>query len=218
MKAINTPIRNGKRIGITGTRDLDPRHAHKVTHLISLCQKRGDLIITGCAKGVDEMAIWQAQEAPKLLTIWSAFQDIDSCGNATGVHKAQAKNAQVAYGGVIIPEGSKKRVTVSQHLAHRSQQVVKNSDVVVGFVDQHCPAKLDARKTWQSGTGSGTWQTLAYAAGQGRTVVVFSVNGIELNEETLPNWPRGQWEPAADSGFFAEAWIWWHYEQEDLGI
>ncbi|MCP4283907.1 MAG: hypothetical protein GY792_05585 [Gammaproteobacteria bacterium] len=65
--------------------------------------------------------------------------------------------------------------------------------LMVGFAVGPCPAGIAPARSWRSGRpASGTWSTLALAAGLGVPVVVFWCRSARA---TLPAW--GQWSAAS---------------------
>jgi hypothetical protein len=91
------------------------------------------------------------------------------------------------------------------HLARRSVALVRAvaasgpGAAMVGFPAGPCPVGVVPGPRWVSGFGSGTWASLALAAGLGLPVVVFCPAGA------LPaSW--GSWSPVA-SGPFAGGWL-----------
>lgn len=89
-------------------------------------------------------------------------------------------------------------------LAQRSMEMVKNLEsyracsVLIGFPIHQCPAEIKRPlRSWQS-CGSGTWSTLAMAAGRGIRVVVY-----RFGEMFLPVWPSCTWVKSTE---FPGAW------------
>ena len=74
------------------------------------------------------------------------------------------------------------------------RQVVAAGGVLVGFVSAACPAGIVPATSWRSGASvSGSWSSLALAAGLGAGVVVFWCGP---GEPLLPAW--GDWSAAVD--------------------
>lgn len=68
----------------------------------------------------------------------------------------------------------------------------------VGFVSSSCPAGVVPGRSWRSGASpSGSWSSLALAAGLGLSVVVCRVG---LSGASLPVWPGGSWSVCPVSG------------------
>lgn len=83
--------------------------------------------------------------------------------------------------------------------AQRSAAVVGASAAVVGFAAGRCPVGLvpsSSSAACFGGFGSGTWATLALAAGQGLPVAVFLCGSAAA----LPVWPGGAWVGPAFAG------------------
>lgn len=86
---------------------------------------------------------------------------------------------------------------------------------LVGFVSSPCPqakrrgggqplSPSHSSSRCFAGYGSGTWASLAFAAGLGLPVIVFCC-GITPSE-ALPRWWPGQWVPAGASGPWVQGW------------
>jgi hypothetical protein len=76
----------------------------------------------------------------------------------------------------------------------------------VGFVSSPCPSGVVPARSWRSGRPpSGSWSSLALAAGLGVPVFVF---WCAPGSPSLPAWPGGSWSPAASSGVWAGAFRW----------
>jgi hypothetical protein len=96
-------------------------------------------------------------------------------------------------------------------LARRSQHLVRSvasghapGTGLVAFVAAPPPRPVRAGTSW-SPCGSGTWSTVAMAAGHGLPVLVFPVG---LSPAALPPLGQGRWQPAAAAGLWARAWRW----------
>lgn len=75
----------------------------------------------------------------------------------------------------------------------------------VGFVSGPCPAGVLPGRSWSSGSSvSGSWSSLALAAGLGCSVFVF---WCAPGAPVLPSWVGGCWSPSS-SGLFVGAWQW----------
>ena len=90
-------------------------------------------------------------------------------------------------------------------LARRSMAMVDDCYLLIGFASVSCPLDVYPAHSFVGG-GSGTWASIAYAAGRGIPVVVF----LDLdNEICLPEWIGGHWERAGSEGtLFAHGWLW----------
>jgi hypothetical protein len=85
------------------------------------------------------------------------------------------------------------------------QHVAAAGGSFAGFVCAACPPEVAPARSWSSGaTVSGSWSSLALAAGLGCPVFVF---WCASGQPRLPGWPGGSWAFAA-SGLFAGAWAW----------
>jgi len=77
---------------------------------------------------------------------------------------------------------------------------------MAGFVTARCPGSIRPASKWTSGLPvSGSWSTLALAAGLGVPVVVFWC--ADWPQE-LPAWPGGSWARAGRDGVWAGGWKW----------
>lgn len=216
-----------KVVGFTGPRNLTSKDCPFLTAIIEAVLRRGDSIVTGCASGLDQMVVTTtAAIDAKRLRIYTASKKVASgtekeLATQGKQHIAQARQqgGRVIFGGVITTsdkdydQGSgtairtqRPKISYAAHLAKRSQRMVLEANVVIGIVNTPCPPNLHNLVTWQSGHGSGTWQTLAYAAGLGKKVVVFAARG--LTSDFLPSWKGGEWRTGEGGGEWKRAFIW----------
>jgi len=93
-----------------------------------------------------------------------------------------------------------------QALAARSVALVRAlvpSGQLVAFTSGPCPAYIFPARKWESGMPpSGTWSTLALAAGLGLPAFLF---WCTPGPPALPDWPCWSWSPVA-AGPFAGSW------------
>ena len=115
---------------------------------------------------------------------------VGDCRGADALVRQVAPSAQV-----FRAQGS-----AAWQLAARSTELVRASSVVVGFVMSSCPSGIVPSSSFH-GAGSGTWGTLALAAGLGRTVFV-----VPCGQAVPPAW-GGSWAPV-ELGGWACAWRW----------
>lgn len=82
--------------------------------------------------------------------------------------------------------------------AARSAALVRSLEAgswFVGFVVSPCPAGVAPARSWSSGSSvSGSWSSLALAAGRGLPVLVVWCGP---GAPALPAWPGGSWSPVA---------------------
>lgn len=135
-------------IAVTGSRKLPASHAPII--LATLAELRPAALLTGCAAGADTFAA-------------AAAKDL---GIECRIFYAQHYHAS----------------TWTQRLAIRSQAMVQalrawpGESLLLGVPFSDCPAGLTAGKTWQS-CGSGTWSTIALAAGLGLRIAIIPHDG-----------------------------------------
>jgi len=135
--------------------------------------------------------------------VGSGAQAVVGCASGADLHVRSACPAalvlSVASG--VFGSGRAAFALRSSALVHH---VAAAGGVQVGFVSSACPAGVVPAASWRSGASvSGSWSSLALAAGTGVGVVVFWCGaGAPL----LPAWPGGSWGRAA--GLFAGGWVW----------
>jgi hypothetical protein len=148
-------------IGISGPRQYSSEDRHEAVIKWLIESCLEQAIITGCAKGADAIAR-------------------ETRIGAT-VHQAKSS----LYIGLPYVAA----------LARRSQDCIKdvrtNSGIWCSFPNSPCPAKVKPAPHWISGGGSGTWASLAYAAGLGLPCLVWA------GQTPMPGWlqeiGRGWW-------------------------
>ena len=191
-------------IGFCGSRCLPPQAGPLAAHLVASVLAGGREVATGCCIGGDQAVIAAAEGREGQLTIFAAFGP-DGAGawgaSAVGpVRAAVAAGASVRWwagGGVDVP--------LAGRLAQRSATLIRAVAAsglgagFVGLVADPPPATLWPRSAWRS-CGSGSWASLALAAGLGLSVIVFP-QGWQWS----PPWP-GDWVPCA--GSWAGGWHW----------
>lgn len=176
-------------VGFTGSRRLSSAFAPLVGAVVASVVAGGHGVAVGCAAGADQLV---RQAAPGAL-VFSA-----SSFAAPGL---PPRAALVARSAALVAA-----VAASAPGA-----------ALVGFVASPCPAGLmpsPRAGACFAGRGSGSWASLALAAGLGVPVVVFCC-GVP---PVLPAWPGGTWAPAAPSGVWAAGWRWWPPQQLALPL
>ena len=157
-------------VGFTGSRSLGKQHEQLVHSLVSSIHSHGLTIAVGCAKGADAMVRKHDPQA-ELFAVASG-------------HWGQGKNAYAARSAAMVK-------AIAQ--THRSG--------LVGLVTSPCPSGIVPAKSWRSGKPvSGSWSTIALAAGLNVPIVVFLLG---KHEHELPNW--GNWATAG-VGVWAGGW------------
>jgi hypothetical protein len=216
-------------VAFTGSRLLPSRAVPGglVSQVVASALRSGRLVATGCASGADSAVISTvlAQGAAASLRIHCAFSaeqpehpalppfhgswrfsGIPAIRQAIRagalVHwRAGAPSADGTWGGTH---------TLVARLRRRSQHMVNSlwsgracGSGLVAFVATPPPRPVRVGTSW-SPCGSGTWSTVALAAGLGLPVVVFP---IQAGAGVLPAWPGGSWRPAG-TGVWARGWRW----------
>jgi hypothetical protein len=141
-------------LGISGPRKFSPGSRHEAVIRWLIESCPEQYIITGCANGADAAA------------------------------RATRHGATVYYAKDYQAQG----VPYVAALAKRSMACVENVKAEGGiwcaFPNSPCPSKIRPHPRWISGTGSGTWASLGYAAGLGVPCLVWS------EAEVMPEWLR----------------------------
>ncbi len=162
-------------VGFTGSRSLSPQFAPLVGQLACSVAAAGRSVAVGCAGGADQFVRAACPQALIFSVRASAFAQLPP--HAALVARSSALVRSVAASGAGAG--------------------------FVGFVVSPCPAGLvpaSPRRCFR-GHGSGTWATLAAAAGAGVPVVVFWCG---MAAPMLPQW--GAWQPAAAAGRWSRGW------------
>jgi hypothetical protein len=192
-------------VGISGSRSL-PAGAPVAPAVTALLRRSS--VAVGCAVGADAAALAAAVGAGAVdrLRVFAAF-GADGAGAWRGSAVAPVQAAAAAGGHVAWWAGGGPGVPLMGRLAQRSAAMVRavasagGGGGVVGFPAGACPAGCVPAAAWRS-SGSGTWSTLALAAGLGLPVVVFPAG---WSPGALPAWPGGSWA-CAGGGVWASAW------------
>ena len=176
--------REAPLVGFTGPRDLSGRWSPLVGSVVQSVVASGRGVAVGDARGADALVRFRAGQ----------------CGVQPLVF------VPVLFGG--------RRCAGS--LAHRSAAMVRaveaSGGAVVGFVSSSCPVHPRSGKPLLpsvsssrcfGGFGSGTWATLAFAAGLGLPVVVFLCG---VGRSALPSGWGGSWVPAGPAGPWVQGW------------
>lgn len=178
-------------------------------------------VAVGCALGGDALVLSSALAAgaASRLSVFAAFGPVSppaslsaarvsapgassSVSSVSGVAAALAAGASVSWwagGGPAVP--------LAGRLASRSAALVSAVAVsgagrgFVGFVSSTCPVGLvpsASPSVCFSGHGSGSWGSLALAAGLGLPIVVFPVEPLASLSALPASW--GSWSPLASPG------------------
>lgn len=154
----------------------------------------------GCAVGADAAVLAAAVRLlpPSRVAVWAAFGPggLGSAGSASsvsGVGRALAAGCAVSWwagGGLAVP--------LRGRLCARSVAFVRSlaasGGVLVGLVGSACPAGCVPGPRWAS-SGSGSWSSLALAAGLAVPVVVWPVGWVwSPPVGWLGSWSAGPWQ------------------------
>jgi len=162
-------------VGFTGSRSLPPRFSPLIGQVVGQVVASGRRPATGCARGADSVV------------------------------------RQASLGALVFKAANNS----APALVQRSQAMVKavvasaatgSGALVFGFPRIPCPQGIAPAGSWRSGCiASGTWSTLALAAGLGLPVVIFWCGH---GAPRLPRWPAGVWRVAVVAGVSTSAWRW----------
>jgi len=196
------------RIGFAGSRFLPPGTASDlIAPVVASLLRRGTRIATGCAVGADAAALSACLNAggAGALRVFAAF-GVAGAGAWRGSAVAPVAAAAAAGATVHWLAGGDLRVPLHGRLAQRSAALVRavacaGGGGLVAFPAAACPTGLVPAATWRS-SGSGTWSSLALAAGLGLPVVVFP---LDWSPDLLPPWPGSAWSTAG-AGVWAGGW------------
>jgi len=173
--------------------------------------------VVGCAVGADSLVLSSALLAglaPR-LSVLAAFGPAGA-GACASSSVSLVQSLACAGAPVSWWAGGGPRVPVVGRLAARSVALCRlvagsagsaGGAPFVGFVAGACPAALvPARSSRRcfAGSGSGSWASLALAAGRGCAVSIFWCGA---GAPVLPAWPGGAWVPCS-AGWLAGSWSW----------
>ena len=202
-------------VGFSGSRS--GVSAPLVQRVVRSVVASGKLVGVGCALGLDAQVISAvlALGGAKQLSVFAAFTQA-GLGAWSGSASGQVQGAAAAGAKVVWSAGwrSRKSGRVAARLAARSQALVSFvqqarqggafGSAVVAFPMGSCPAGVVSASRWVGGSGSGTWATVALAAGLGVGVMVF------CPQSALPGHWGGQWVRVSrcQSSVWHQAWRW----------
>lgn len=162
-------------VGFTGSRTLPASWSSQVSAVVASVQGSGRQVAVGCAAGADALV---RVAAPGALVF-------SVSGGAFGSGRSAFARRSAALVQVVAGSGP--------------------GAGFVGFVAGPCPVGLvpsPSSSACFQGFGSGSWASLALAAGLGLPVIVFWCSSAAVS--LAPSW--GSWLPAAQSGPFASGW------------
>jgi len=224
LSSASAPVAPG-RVGFVGSRSLPSRAAPGglVVSVVGSVLAAGRDVGVGCASGADSAAISAvlargSAVAAARLSVFCAFGPAPRFVGSWRFSGLPAVRAAVRAGAFVVPwagaasadaawGGSHRLVA---RLARRSRALVAwaaaggSGSGVVAFVAAPPPRPVRVGRSW-SACGSGSWSSVALAAGFGLPVVVFPVG---CSGGVLPAWPGGSWRRAAASGVWARGWRW----------
>lgn len=126
-----------------------------------------------------------------------AMEEIHT-GCANGADRMVREAAIRAGASLTVFKAKDETGSFVARLVKRSIRCVRSVDIMIGFADTQCPVHVVPGPAWVSGHGSGTWASLALAAGLQKKVMVFWCgNGLAQ----LPSWPGGEWKKEG-------GWLW----------
>jgi len=160
-------------VGFCGSRSLPAAHAKLVAQVVAAVRAGGRGVAVGCAPGADALVRSACPEA-RVFSV------------ASGRY-GRGPQAYAARSAALV----------------RAVAASGSGAGLVGFPAAPCPAGVAPARAWRVGSPpSGTWSSLALAAGLGVPVVVFPLGGARL-----PAWPGGSWV-RADAAVWASGWRW----------
>ena len=209
-------------VGFCGSRSLPVSSSALVSRVVGAVLASRRPLVVGCCVGADASvvrAVLAAGVAPR-LSVFCAFGPVSPpCGTAPRV-EAPGASSSVSWPsgvGAALRAGASVRwwsggglaVPLTGRLANRSATLVSAAassgpgSGLVGFVSSACPPTLvpsPSPSVAFSGHSSGSWGSLALAAGLGLPVVVFPVSpsGYGRGSELPRFWP-GSWAPVERS-------------------
>jgi hypothetical protein len=127
---------------------------------------------------------------------------VGCAAGADALVRAACPDAQVFSAARMFPDLPFRAALVNRSVA-LVWALVTRAGRLVAFAGGPCPAYIFPARKWESGMPpSGTWSTLALAAGMGLPVVVF---WCAPGPAALPAWPGWSWSPVT-AGPFAGSW------------
>ena len=163
-------------VGFEGSRSLGSCFAGLVSPVVGSVLRSGLGVATGCAAGADALVRSSARGSAVVFSVASGL-----FGSGRGAFAARS----AALVRAVAASGPGAAFAV--------------------FVSSACPAGVVPARSWRSGSSvSGSWSSLALAAGLGLPVFVF---WCAPGAPVLPAWAGGSWVPAS-AGSFAGSWSW----------
>lgn len=184
-------------VSLSGSRALPLRFLPVVSSVVRGAVTAGFAPAVGCCVGADALVISSALLGgfTSRLSILAAFGP-DGKGAFSDSALSSVLSALAAGARVSWWSGGSIRVPPMGRLAQRSVALCRFTGgfphaPFIAFVTAPCPAGLRPASSSKcfSGSGSGSWASLAYAAGLGRSVFIVWCGSNVL----LPAWPGGSW-------------------------
>jgi len=209
-------------VGFCGSRSLPAASGSAlVARVVGSVLASGRGVAAGCSLGADALVVSSVLAVPGAaprLSVFCAFGPVSPpCGTAPRVSAPGASRSLSSVSGVAEAlaagasvhwwSGGGPAVPLRGRLASRSAALVSAASAsgpgagCVGFVSSPCPESLvpsRSRPACFSGRGSGSWASLAFAAGLGLPVVVFPV-GLAPAACLPSSW--GSWLPLSGSSW-----------------
>ena len=161
-------------VGFCGSRSLPASSSSLVSSVVGSVVASGRGVAVGCASGADALVRSSCPSAQVFAVASGRW------GSGPGAFAARSS----ALVRAVAASGS--------------------GAGFVGFVAGPCPAGVVPARSWRSGSSvSGSWSSLALAAGLGVPVVVFPVGWAWRP----PAWSGGRWV-SAGRGVWASGWRW----------
>lgn len=218
---------SGPLVGFTGPRALPAIFQPAVRAIVQTIAKQRQIVV-GCAQGADRFVRIAAcegyQENLFVFAVDERCQLCDGQGRTWAAHAPAEECARQmcpdCHGSGCL-YGCKPAA-----LARRSQAMVKaivdsgKGRALIGFPDRFCPPNIKPSQTWIGGSPkSGTWSTLAMAAGSGVPAFILACESTRdgmaekdgLLDRMCPKFWPGQWVQAGKKA----PWSWlWKFEPQ----
>lgn len=203
-------------VGFCGSRSLGPGFADLVRRTVSAALGAGSSLAVGCAAGADQLVLSAALAALpgrpwgrlSVFAVGGVRGGWLSSSPATWVSGPPPWVAAAAAAGAQVSwwAGGSIRLPLRARLARRSAALVRSlpaapGSALVAFVSRPCPARVAPGRGWPGG-GSGSWASLAMAAGLGVPVRLFWCGS---GAPALPSWPGWSWS-LVSSGPLSGSW------------
>lgn len=160
-----------RSVGFSGSRSPSSAAALALSELLPLVPVRGCRVSVGCAAGVDSLVRSFFRSSPSLL-VFSVASGRFGVGRSAFARRSVACVRSVSRSGVLVALPS----------------------------SPSCPAGVRPCRVWRSASGSGTWGSVAFALGSGRSVLLWLPSGC-----LPPSWSGVSWSVSGS----APVGCWW---------